>query len=42
MDENPHQNNEEDLSARLRGTKHVLKELRNSRARRYSSPPAAR
>ena len=32
MDENPNQGNEEDLSTRLRETRHVLKELRNSRA----------
>ncbi|WP_288804708.1 hypothetical protein [uncultured Bifidobacterium sp.] len=32
MDENPNQNNEEDLSTRLRETRHLLKELRNSGA----------
>ena len=32
MDENPNQSNEEDLSARLRGTRQVLEELRNYRS----------
>ena len=29
MDKNPNQSNEEDLSAQLRETRHVLEELRN-------------
>ena len=32
MDENPNQGNEEELSARLRETRQVLKELRNYRS----------